>query len=226
MRVTDWPLHERPRERLLKQGPEALSDAELLAIFLRTGVKGKTVLDVSRILIGQFGNLRNLLAASCEEFCQHPGLGPAKYAQLQAAKALIQRCLNEHLEHRTAFLDIRQVKDFLLTHLQHLKREVFACLFLDTQHRLIQFEKIFYGTIDSAHVHPREIVKRALELNACSVILAHNHPSGVITPSQSDKYITQRICKALALVELKTVDHMIVGKNAVLSFAELGLLPG
>ncbi len=224
MPITDWPLKERPRERLLKLGAHALSNAELLAIFLRTGIKGKTALDLALELLSGFGSLRVLLEAPLEVFCQYCGLGDAKYAQLQAALELTRRYIQENLQSDPIFSNAQQVKNFLLSQMCHYKREVFACLFLNTQHKLICFEKIFYGTLNNASIHPREIVKRALELNAAAVILAHNHPSGKIEPSLADKEITQQLIKALALVEIHVLDHMIVGNNCVLSFSELGII--
>lgn len=224
MTITDWPLQERPRERLLKFGAESLSNTELLAIFLRTGIKGKTALDIARELITTFGSLRALLEASYQELCQHQGLGQAKYAQLQAALELSHRCTYERLESGQELLSSQQTKHYLAAKLRHHTREVFACLFLDIRNRVLCFEELFYGTVDNASVHPREVVKRALQLNAANVILAHNHPSGVAEPSREDKNVTQQLIKALALVDIRVMDHMIVGDGQVVSFAELGLI--
>lgn len=224
MPITDWPLQERPRERLLKLGAHALSNAELLAIFLRTGIKGKTALDLALELLSSFGSLRVLLEAPPKVFCQCNGLGNAKYAQLQAALELTRRYMQENLQSNPIFSDAQQVKNFLLSQMCHHKREVFACLFLNTQHKLICFENLFYGTLNNASIHPREIVKRALELNAAAIILAHNHPSGRTEPSLADKEITQQLIKVCVLVDIYVLDHMIVGNNSVLSFKELGIL--
>jgi len=224
MSITNWPLKERPRERLLKLGPQALSNAELLAIFLRTGTRGKTALDLGRDLLNDFGSLRVLMRASPTEFCKHRGLGNAKYAQLQAALELSQRYIYEDLQQGVIFTSAQQTKHYLVSQLRHQQREVFACLFLDTKNQLLAFEKLFYGSINSANVYPREIVKRALQLNAAAIILSHNHPSGNPAPSLEDKHLTQQLIKALELVDVRVVDHMIVGNNQVVSFAELGLL--
>lgn len=225
MPITDWPLQERPRERLLKLGPQALSDTELLAIFLRTGTRGKTALDLARDLLTFFnGSLRKLVEASKEELCQHRGLGVAKYVQLQASLELSRRHLYEDLPKKKNLWTSQQTKNFLLSQMRHHKREVFACLFLDNRNHILSFEELFYGTLDSASVHPREVVKRALQVNAAAVILCHNHPSGVSEPSPDDKYLTERLVKALAMVGVRVLDHMVVGDGQVTSFIESGLL--
>ena len=224
MRITDWPLKERPRERLLQFGVHALSNAELLAIFLRTGIKGKTALDLSYQLLNIFGGFRDLLKASAQDFCKHPGLGQAKYAQLQAAVELTRRYIEEEEKDEQTFESSKQIKDFLFLQMKNHQREVFACLFLNTQHQLIAFEELFYGTLDSANIHPREIIKRALHLNAGAVVFAHNHPSGIAKPSLADKEMTRELISALTFVEIRVLDHMIIGKNEVFSFAEYGLI--
>ncbi len=223
MPITDWPEDERPRERLLQQGAHALSDAELLAIFLRTGVKGKTALDLARELLDYFHDLRGLLSASQAEFCQAKGLGEAKYTQLQATLELSRRYLSEHLQRGEPLCDIDITRQYLSQQLRHHTQEVFACLFLDRHHHVLSFDELFYGSIDSASVYPREVVKRALQHNAAAVIFAHNHPSGIAEPSQADIGITQRLQKALALVEVQVLDHFIIG-DAATSFSERGLL--
>lgn len=221
--ITQWPEDERPRERLLQQGAAVLSDAELLAIFLRTGVKGKTALDLAQELLEYFGGLRNLLGASQAEFCQAKGLGVAKYVQLQANLELSRRYLAEHLQRGEALTSPDITRQFLTQQLRHYDKEVFACLFLNNKHHVLSYEELFQGTLDAASVYPREVVKRALHHNAAAIIFAHNHPSGVAEPSQADISITQRLKEALALVEVRVLDHFVIGDKAV-SFSERGLL--
>lgn len=222
MSIAEWPLAERPREKLLLQGANALSDAELLAIFLRTGVAGKSAVDVARDLLVRFGGLRALMTASQAEFCQGLGLGAAKYAQLQAVMEMARRHLSASLKTGDALTSPALVRDYLTAHLRHQPREVFAALFLDSQHRLIVYEELFYGTIDGASVYPREVVKRGLLHNAAALIVAHNHPSGVAEPSVADRRITERLKDALALVDIRLLDHMVIGDGEVCSFAERG----
>ena len=224
MAISDWPKLERPREKLLHLGPAALSDAELLAIFLRTGVPGKSALDLARELLQHFGGLRPLLAAERREFCHAPGLGDAKYSQLQAILEMAHRCLNEELTRESALTSPQQTRRYLALRLQDHPHEVFACLFLDNRHRVIAFEELFHGTIDGASVHPREVVRRTLHHNAAAIILSHNHPSGVAEPSQADCRITLRLKEALALVDVRVLDHIIVGHSETVSLAERGLL--
>ena len=224
MTICNWPVAERPREKLLERGSQALSDAELLAIFLRTGIQGKTAVDLARDLLSHFGGLRKVLQAEQEAFCQIRGMGPAKYVQLQAVLELGRRHLEESLQRDTAFGDPGSVRAYLSSLLRDRHREVFVCLFLDTRHRLIACEELFLGTIDGASVHPREVVKQAMAHNAAAVILAHNHPSGVAEPSQADKAITQRLIEALQLIEVRVLDHFIVGDGEPWSFAEHGEL--
>jgi len=224
MAITDWPMEERPREKLLQNGPQALSDAELLAIFLRTGVQGKTAVDLARELLGEFGGLRNLLNASQRAFCAGNGLGTAKYAQLQAVLEMGRRHLRQELERGTALSSPAASRDFLQAKLRDHPYEVFACLFLDNRHRVIAFEELFRGTIDGASVHPREVVRRTLHHNAAALILAHNHPSGIAEPSNADTHITHRLRDALALIDVRILDHFIIGDGPPVSFAERGLL--
>jgi DNA repair protein RadC len=193
MAITDWPTAERPREKLISQGADTLSDAELLAIFLRTGCAGKSAVDLARDLLTQFNGLRPLLEADKRTFCQAKGLGDAKFTQLQAVLEMARRHLSEALKQGQAFNHATEVKQFLTANLRHRQREVFAVMFLDNQHRLLAYEELFKGTINCAHIHPREIIKRCLEHNACAVILAHNHPSGHSDASESDKHITREI---------------------------------
>ena len=222
--IRDWPAGERPREKLLDRGAGSLSDAELLAVFLRTGRQGQHAVDMAMALLAQFGGLRGILGASREAFCALPGLGPVKYAQLQAVLELAQRCLQERLLREDAFTSSGITRQFVLARLGNQGREVFLCLFLDNQHRLIAQEDLFLGTIDGASVHPREVVKRALFHNAAALIFAHNHPSGVAEPSQADIQITRRLKNLLAEVDIRTLDHLIVGDGVVSSLAEQGLL--
>tara|TARA_R110000868_G_scaffold169291_5_gene404256 strand:+ start:2220 stop:2894 length:675 start_codon:yes stop_codon:yes gene_type:complete len=224
MKITDWPIDERPREKLLKLGPAALSDAELLAIFLRTGIKGCSAVDLARSLLNHFGNLRVLLNASETEFCQVKGLGQAKYVQLQASVEMSKRYFAQKLDKVDTLNSVEQTKAFLQAKLRDQSQEVFAILLLDSQHRLIRYRPMFYGTIDSASVYPRVLVKQALEDNAAAVILAHNHPSGVAEPSQADKQITQRIIAAMNLVDIKVLDHFVIGDGEAVSFAQRGLI--
>ena len=224
MRITDWPINERPREKLLTQGSTALSDAELLAIFLRTGTRGKTAVDLARELLNEFGGLRSLLLADQKVFCAKHGLGIASFVQLQAVLEMAKRHLLEVLQRHTVLSSPAEVRDYLKAQLRDYQREVFLCLFLDTQHRVICSEELFQGTIDASSVYPREVVQRALGLNAAAVIFAHNHPSGINEPSQADQRITLRLRDALALVDIRVLDHMIIGDGPVLSMAERGLL--
>jgi len=223
MAITDWAAEDRPREKLLNKGAESLTDAELLAIFLRTGIKGKTAVDLARDLLQETGGLTHLLSADEKRFCQSKGLGQAKYVQMQAVVEMSRRYLQEKIQRGDAMSNVSDVKNYLQTRLQSYPFEVFACLFLDNKHRVIEFEELFRGTIDAASVHPREVVRRVLHHNAAAIILAHNHPSGVAEPSQSDNQITQKLKDALALVDVRVLDHFVVG-DEVVSFAERGLL--
>jgi DNA repair protein RadC len=223
MAISQWPVDERPREKLLNKGAEALSDAELLAIFLRTGCKGVTAVDLARQLLDNFGGLKPLLQASQTEFCQHKGLANAKYAQLQAVLEMAKRHLLEQLSRGDVLSSPSQTRQYLAAQLGSYPHEVFACLFLDNRNRVIAFEKMFYGTIDGASVYPREVVRLALKKNAAAIIFAHNHPSGVAEPSHADEQITKRLKEALALVDVRVLDHFVVG-DEVVSFAERGLL--
>ncbi len=222
--MDDWPSAERPREKLLQQGAAALTDAELLAIFIRTGVKGRSAIDVARDLLRDFGGLRGLIDADAGSVCKCSGIGIAKYAQIRASLELFERYLLESLDRGDAISDPGKTRRFLKGKLRKYSREVFACMYLDNQHRLIKFEELFYGTIDGASVHAREVVKRALDHNAAAVIFAHNHPSGVAEPSQADRRITDRLKSALLLVDVRVLDHIVVGDREVISFAERGFL--
>lgn len=224
MAITDWPEDERPREKLLKNGAASLSEAELLAIFLRTGMAGKSAVDLARELIGRFGNLTALFAAGEQEFCQTRGMGAAKFAQLQAVLEMARRALKEEIFRGDALCSPQAVRDYLRLKLQALPHEVFMVLFLDAQNRVVGTEELFRGTLTQTSVYPREVVKRALHHNAAAVILAHNHPSGVAEPSHADQALTRALKNALALVEVAVLDHFIVAGSGSLSFAERGLL--
>ena len=225
MSITDWPADDRPRERLLAQGATALSDSELLAIFLRVGVKGKSAVDLARDLIHHFGSLSRLFTASHHEFLAIPGMGPAKFAQLQAVLEMSRRALTEEMKERSAFASPNAVRDYLRLHLAGLAHEVFFAMWLDAQNRLISGEELFRGTLTQTSVYPREVVKKALWHNAAAVVLAHNHPSGIGEPSAADEFLTRELRQALALVDVRVLDHFIVaGQSTPLSFAERGLL--
>ncbi|MGD2073546.1 MAG: DNA repair protein RadC [Gammaproteobacteria bacterium] len=224
MPISDWPEAERPREKLLSLGPAALSDAELLAIFLRTGAPGQTAVELARGLIRQFGSLRALFRADAKHFCATRGLGTAKYVQLQAALELTRRHLRERLAQGAGISNPGDTERYLQAQLRDYPYEVFACLFLNTRHRVIAYEELFRGTIDGASVHPREVMRRALEHNAAAVILAHNHPSGIAEPSAADQRLTRRLSEALGLIDVRVLDHFVIGDRAAVSFAERGLL--
>jgi len=224
MTIRDWPIDERPREKLLAQGAQALSDAELLTVLLRNGTRGRSALQVARDVLQSFGSLRRLIAADRLRFCAERGLGLARYAELQAAIEIARRQLTEALRAGPALASPRATRDFLIARLRDLGHEVFCCLYLDNRHRLIHFEELFRGTIDGASVHPREVVKQALQWNAAAVIVAHNHPSGIAEPSQADEIITQRLKQALAVVDIRLLDHVVVGDGTSVSLAERGVI--
>ena len=222
MSIKNWPAAERPREKLLEHGAASLSDAELLAIFLRTGVSGKSAVDLARHLLTEFGSLRALLEADLKTFSHSLGLGPAKFSQLQAVLEMARRHLAERLRRESALESPQAVRDYLKALLRHEPHEVFGCLFMDSKHRMLTFEVLFKGSIDSASVYPRQVVKRALRHNAAAVIFCHNHPSGIPEPSEADRTLTQRLTEALDLVEVRVLDHFIVGEGEPLSMVEYG----
>jgi DNA repair protein RadC len=222
--ITDWPEDERPREKLLQQGARNLSDAELLAIFLRTGVKGSSAVDLGRDLLVRFGSITALAQADLASFSANPGLGPAKYVQLQAAIELARRALAENIAAGDALSSPDAVRAFLRLTLGDRPHEVFMIVLLDAQNRVIGTEEVSRGTLTQTSVFPREVVKCALARNAAAVIFAHNHPSGVAEPSQADQLLTETLKRALALVDVKVLDHFIIGRGAAMSFAERGLL--
>lgn len=224
MAIKDWPVGERPRERLLAHGASALSDAELLAVFLRTGSTGRTAVDVGRAALAHFGGLNALLAASPDRFAQVPGLGRAKYAELQAVIELARRLLQEDVRRDTLLNAPDKVRQYLRLWLGQRPHEVFVALYLDAQNRLLGAEELFRGTLTQTSVYPREVVKHALKHNAAALIFAHNHPSGVAEPSRADELLTSGLKQALALVDVRVLDHLIVAGSATVSFAERGLL--
>ena len=224
MAITDWPLDDRPREKLLAKGPQALSDAELVAIFLRTGIKGRSAVDLARDQLTRFGSLSALAGACNESFCAEPGLGPAKYAQLQAALEIVKRTLREKLNAGVSMSAPGAVRDYLRLMLHGRPHEVFVAVFLDAQHRVVAAEELFRGTLTQTSVYPREVVKRALHFNAAAIIFAHNHLSGVAEPSRADEALTVALKQALALVDVRVLDHFVVAGDGALSFAERGIL--
>jgi DNA repair protein RadC len=224
MAIKDWPDAERPREKLLQRGPGALSDAELLAIFLRTGSRGQSAIELARDLINRFCGLRALLDCRTEDFLKVKGTGSAKLVQLRAALELGRRYLEAGLRRADALTSPEATRRYLKLQMQAYDREVFACLFLDNRHRVIAFEPLFFGTIDTASVHPREVLKAALRHNAAALILTHNHPSGVAEPSRADEQLTQRLKDALAIVDIRILDHVVVGDGDPVSLAERGLV--
>lgn len=224
MSISNWPSNERPREKLLEKGAESLSDAEILSIFLRTGCRGMSALDLARELLDKFQGLRQLVDTDEQAFCSTKGLGPAKYAQIRAAIELGKRYLQASLKKGAVLTNPEQTREFLRLKLCAYPYEVFACLYLDNRHRLISFDELFSGTIDSAQVHAREVVRAALKHNAAAVILAHNHPSGIAEPSRPDIDLTRELKKALALIDVRVLDHLVIGDDEAVSFAERGLL--
>jgi DNA repair protein RadC len=224
MTIRDWPDGERPREKLLERGAQLLSDAELLAVLLGSGTRGQSAVELARNLIGQFGTLRNLLTADARRSLAQSGIGPARYAILQAAVELARRHFREALRLGPTLAEPDATRNFLIAQLRDRPYEVFCCLFLDSRHRLIAFEELFRGTIDRAGVHPREVLRQVLLHNAAAVMFAHNHPSGILEPSQADELITRRLKEALALMDVRVLDHFIIGDGVCYSFTEAGLL--
>ncbi len=224
MSLIDWPAGERPHERLMTHGAKALSDAELLAVFLRTGTRGRDVTELARHCLATFGGMTGLFRAPRERFCAVEGLGPVRFAQLQAALEMTRRSLAETLAARPLFDSPGAVRDYLKLTIGAKAHEVFLALYLDAQHRLLATEELFRGTLAQTSVYPREVVKRALEVNAAAIVFAHNHPSGVAEPSRADELLTQALRNALALVDIRTLDHFIVAGSVVYSFSEHGKL--
>ena len=224
MAITDWPANERPREKLIELGAESLSDAELLAIFLRVGVTGKSAVDLARDLLIKFGSLNGTFAATEHELSQVHGIGSSKYVQLQAIFEMSRRALAEQLQSRDVLNSPQAVRDYLVLKLGSLTKEVFLVLFLNTQNHLVATEEMFAGTLTQTSVYPREVIKRALHHNAAAVIFAHNHPTGVAQQSHADELLTRQLKQALHLVDVNVLDHFIVAGNSTLSFAERGLM--
>lgn len=224
MAITDWPEDDRPREKLLSKGAASLSDAELLAIFLRTGVRGASAVDLARKLLKNFGSLAGLFGADRDKFRAIPGIGDVKYVQLQAVVEMARRALIADVKAGVNLSSPSSVRDLLKLQLQNREVEVFVGIFLDAQNRVLEVEELFAGTLTQTSVFPREVVRRALHHNAAGMIFAHNHPSGVAEPSHADETLTQTLKQALALVDVRVLDHFIIGKGATLSFAERGLL--
>ena len=224
MVLKDIPADARPREKLLASGAAALADAELIALLLRTGLKGCSVLQLAQQMLDRFGGIQGLLHAQADDLKQIKGLGPAKRAEIAAVIEIARRALAQELTQRPVFDAPDKVKNYLQLQLGRRGFEVFAVLFLDAQMRLLKLEEMFRGTLTQTSVYPREVVKRALALNAAAVVLAHNHPSGVAEPSRADEFLTQSLKSALALVEVRVLDHLVVGQGTVVSFAERGLL--
>lgn len=224
MAITNWPISERPREKLLQQGATALSDTELLAIFLRTGIAGKSAVDLARELLSHFGSLTDIFAANQISFCQIPGMGIAKYAQLQAVLEIARRTLGEELKNGNAMSSPELVRSFLRLSLANKQHEVFIGIFLDAKNHVIATEELFSGTLTQTSVYPREVIKRVLHHNAAAIIFAHNHPSGIAEPSHADRLLTQSLKQALALIDIKVLDHFIVGSGTAISFAEQDLI--
>lgn len=224
MPITDWPREDRPREKLLSKGEQSLTDAELIAILIKSGTRGKTALDIARELLSEYGNIKKLLSAPSRMLINKPGMGQAKHASLKAAIELGRRYLNEPLPINTILNSSRKTQQFLAQHLREYSNEVFACLFMDNHLRLIKFEELFFGTINETNIYPREIVRRGLLHNAAKIILAHNHPSGNPAPSTADKEVTLLIKQALNLVDIEVVDHIVIGNPDNFSFAEAGII--
>ncbi|HSW71768.1 MAG TPA: DNA repair protein RadC [Gammaproteobacteria bacterium] len=224
MKITQWPLSDRPREKFFSQGVHSLTDSELIAILLQVGSKGKTAVDLARELLDQAGSLKKLSQTNSEQFYQLRGLGKAKYAILKAALELGKRCTSEKIQLGKKLNSSQATQDYLEAQLGDQTREVFACLFLNHHYHILAFEKLFQGSLTEANVYPREVVKSGLAHNAAKIILAHNHPSGNPTPSEADKELTEQLKQALALVDIQVVDHIIVGQQENFSFAEAGWL--
>lgn len=224
MGIKTWPEAERPREKLLAKGANYLSDAELLAVFLQTGTQGKNAVELAQELLENFGGLRQLLLANRKDFCAHLGLGPAKYALMQAMLEIARRYLEAEIMRGESLTSPEAAGSYLKMQLRDLHHEVFALLLLDNQHRVLHFEILFRGTLDNASVYPREVIKLVLEHNAAAVIVAHNHPSGVAEPSLSDQHITKRLQEALTCIDVRLLDHLIIGDDEPVSFAARGLL--
>jgi len=224
MSICNWPKTERPRERLIERGPDALSDGELLAVFIGCGTRGRSAVDLARSLIHEFGSLRDFLTAEPSRCLGQLGIGPARYASMQAALELARRHYGHAVRSDSSVENPTEMRSFVLTQLRDKPYEVFCVLHLDVHYRLMAFQELFRGSTDSAGIYPREVVREVMIRNAFAVILAHNHPSGTAEPSQADRLVTRRIRDALALIEVKVLDHLVVGDTRVVSFADRGLI--
>ncbi len=224
MGINEWPKSEQPREKLMQYGVSSLSNAELLAIFLRTGIKGKSAIELAQELLHRFGGISQILEADLQSFTQVKGMGSAKYCQLKATIELVTRHFNGKVEEAHSYNNQEVVTKFLLCHFFNFKHEVFACMFLDNKNKLIKIENLFVGTINQAQVYPRVVAQSCLKNNAAAVILAHNHPSGNIKASQSDIDITKKLMQTLKLIDVRVLDHFIIGNNDVMSMAQYGLM--
>ncbi len=222
--IKTWPSGERPREKLAEMGVAALSDAELIAILLGTGVRGRDVVTYARDLMATYEGIGGLLSAPADDLLQQQGMGPARVMQLQVVMEISRRYLAWQLRRDDGFTQPAMVRDYLTSQLRHQQREVFVVLLLDSQHRLLKYVELFHGTINAAPVYPREIIKLVMQHNAAAVILAHNHPSGVAEPSQADQRVTERLKKALSMIDVALLDHFVIGSGRPVSFAERGLL--
>lgn len=220
----DWPINERPREKLLTHGAQVLSDVELLALFLQTGTKDKSVMEVARDLTNRFGSLSAILDASNSELCKSPGVGKAKYVLLQATLELYKRYLSEHTREQSVIKNPEMLQNYLQLRLKPHQREILACLFLGPNCNVIHYEELFMGTLTQVPIYPREIAKIALSYNAHSVVMAHNHPQGKAKPSDADRFITQKTKEALALLDIELADHVIISPKGIYSFVQHGLL--
>ena len=224
MKITDWPASERPREKLVSKGAEALSDAEILAILLRCGIRGTDAVTLARRLLLDSGGLRALLEADLDSFSRLPGCRAAAFSTLKAALELGRRYIYAALEREGPLQNPSDARTYVVSRMKAYRREVFACLFLDARHRVIAFRELFFGSVDTAQVHAREVVRSCLEFNCAAIILAHNHPSGVAEPSAADRAITARLTDAAGLIDVRVLDHLIVGECEAVSMAEMGLL--
>ena len=224
MAINNWPIDERPQEKLLARGAAALSDAELLALFIRSGTKTRSAVDIGRDLLVEYGSLRQILTTEEKQLCKTPGLGQVKYVALQAALEIGRRYLNQSLRKQGPLSSPEQASDFLTHQLRDRQQEVFAVIYLNSRHHVIDYQELFIGTLNGANVHPREVVKSVLKANASAVILAHNHPSGVAEPSIADTNVTQKLRKSLALIDVKLLDHLVIGDGEYVSMSDRGLI--
>lgn len=224
MSILDWPESERPRERLLNMGAAALSEAELLAIIFRIGCPGKSAVALASDTLSRFGSLQVLLRASCEQFCESPGLGKSKYIQLQAALELARRHLRSHLEQKKSLTGSADTKQYLIAKLRHQPCEIFACIYLDIQHRIIQYEELFTGSLRESKIYLRKVVQQCLQHNAAAVIFVHNHPEGTAVPSPADIAVTKDLQLLLGQIDIRVIDHIIIGEYETSSMAETGVI--